>query len=360
MAHSKPANGKQSLKRALKGTIKHSLQILAARFGRHARQPGQPELLLLMYHRILPANDPRAQTEEPGMMVTPETFRLHMSLIKPLFEVMHLSQWLALKNSGDKLPKRACIITFDDGWADNYEFAYPILKELGIPATIFLVSDMIGTNHHFWPERLGDLVTAISRQPEVWTDNCLNWITALPVSYRFDKNNAVAPTQEQLSEIIAATKSLSDDEIHHRLDSIIDTLKDTLKHPASSQQTALLSWQQVEIMCRTGLIEIGSHTCNHIRLTEEKSPDDLKHEIVDSKHNIEKRTGLKVKSFCYPNGDYSAAARQLVEQHYDGAVTTKNGWNNSDNNAYLLQRIGLHEDISNNRTRFLARISGWL
>ena len=352
MAHSKPANGKQTLKRA----IKRVLQILAAHFGRHKRKPGQPELLLLMYHRILPADDPRALLEEPGMIVSPETFRLHMSLIKPLFKTMHLSQWLELKNSGNDLPERACAVTFDDGWADNYEFAYPVLKELGIPATIFLVSNMIGKTSTFWPERLSYVVSEVSKQPEKWSHESLRWIRQLPVSYPFDENSTKRPDREQLSEIIGAAKSLSDEEINQRL----DIIEAQLQLSNEQDNAALLNWQQIEEMCQSDIIEIGSHTCNHIRLTDDTPSTTLTHEIVGSKQAIEDRTGRPVKTFCYPNGDYSAAAKKLVEQHYIGAVTTKSGWNTTASNPYLLQRIGVHEDISNDRISFLARISGWL
>ena len=336
--------------------IKRGLQHLAANFGRHTRKPGQPELLLLMYHRILPADDPRALLEEPGMMVSPETFRLHMSLIKPLFETMHLSQWLELKNSGKELPKRACAVTFDDGWADNYEFAYPTLKELDVPATIFLVSDMIGKNSTFWPERLSSVVNEISKQPEKWSHESLSWIQQLPVSYTFDENSTKPPDREQLSEIIGAAKSLSDEEVNHRL----DIIEGQLQLSSEQDNAALLNWQQIEEMCQSDIIEVGSHTCNHIRLTDDKQPALLAHEIVDSKQTIENRTGRTVKTFCYPNGDYSAAAKTQVEQHYIGAVTTQSGWNTAESNPYLLQRIGVHEDISIDKTSFLARISGWL
>lgn len=349
-----------TIKRLIKRPTKRLLQTFAANFGRHTRKPKQPELLILMYHRILPADDPRALIEEPGMMVTPETFRLHMSLIKPLFETIHLSQWLELKTSGKTLPERACVVSFDDGWADNHEFAFPILKEFDIPATIFLVSDMIGTNNSFWPERLSRVLNQIATQTRQWSHQSLNWITQLPVTYTFSENNTVQPDQEQLSEIIAAVKSISDDELHRRIDLIDELLEQPLNFDSHTQQPDLLSWQQIEEMYQSNIIEIGSHTCNHTRLTDDKTKDVLRHEIADSKQTIFDRTGNMVTTFCYPNGDYSDAAKELVGQHYAGAVTTKSGWNTADSNTYLLQRVGVHEDISNNRISFLARLSGWM
>ena len=277
-----------------------------------------------------------------------------MSIIKSLFEPIHLSHWLELKDKSEQLPLRSCAITFDDGWADNYEFAFPILQELEIPATIFLVSDMIGSNLKFWPERLTSVLTQVAeKKPGQWSHPSLDWIKESHTSYCF---TPVAPSAEQLSEIISAVKSYSDADIHRRLDLIEDKLQLSIQETPAS----LLNWQQVKTMCDSGLIEVGSHTCHHIRLTADLDESQLNSEVVGSKTTIEKQIGITVKTFCYPNGDYSEQAETIVAQNYSGAVTTENGWNTSTSNNYKLKRIGVHEDISNDRTSFLARLSGWM
>lgn len=288
------------------------------------------------------------------MYVSPETFRLHMSLLRDYFQPIHLSHWLELKNTGKELPLRACAITFDDGWADNYEFAFPVLKEFDIPATIFLVSEMIGKNQTFWPERLARLLINIAEHhSESWAQPSLDWIKNCSTSYTF---SAALPTQDELSEIIDAAKSFSDEEINHRL----DTLETTIIHASDDVLPSLLSWQQVNEMCNSGLVEAGSHTCHHIRLTDNIDNSRLTHEIISSKKTIEDNIGHEVKTFCYPNGNHSEHALSLVRQHYIGAVTTQSGWNTSVSDNHLLNRIGVHEDISNDRTSFLSRLSGWL
>jgi peptidoglycan/xylan/chitin deacetylase (PgdA/CDA1 family) len=338
---------------SIKTIIKRRLQQIAAKYGRHTRLYKEPQLLVLMYHRILPKQDPRAVFEEPGMMVTPETFKMHMSIVKQHFEVLPLSQWIKCKKNGEPLPARCCAITFDDGWADNYEYAYPILQELELPATIFLVSDMIGTNQLFWPERVARLLTAIALNcPEKWTLPSLNWIKNGTLSYDF---NSTPPNQGQLSEIINQLKALGDTEIHGHIDTIETELKLNTKSLPS-----LLDWQQLSEMCASGLIEAGSHTRRHIRLTAGQSEEILKQEIIECQSHIENRLGQKADTFCYPNGDHSPRAVELVNQHYQCAVTTNKGWNTISTNEHLLNRIGVHEDISYDKTSFLARLSGWM
>lgn len=307
-----------------------------------------------MYHRILPADDERAPFEEPGMIVTPESFRLHINILSQYFDIIHLSEWPRFKRDCDHSPRRACAITFDDGWADNYEFAFPVLQDKEIPATIFVVSDLIGTDQIFWPEQLAHTVTTIAQNmPAEWSHPSLAWLKNATTRYGF---GALPPTQEELTELIAHAKSLADDEVI----SCLENISNELNLPAFRLKPSLLSWEQLSEMTNSGLVEVGSHTCHHVRLTEKTPADVAAKEIIASKKLIELHTGTTVNTFCFPNGDYSDHALELVRENYDLAVTTKTGWNSVSTDDHILCRIGVHEDVAYDRTAFLSRVSGWL
>ncbi len=338
----------------IRRVAKRGLQHIAAQFGPHTRSHGSPQLLVLMYHRVLPPDDSRIKLEEPGMVVTPESFRQHLESVGQFFEFVKLSDWIKLKTTGLPLPAKACAITFDDGWVDNYEFAFPILRALDAPATIFLVAEMIGTNKIFWPERVARALMAISRKNRRGPLHpAISWLHTENLSFSSAGN---VPTRNEISDIIAGVKTLPDQEIQQRLNELEHYLELDLNYESAS----LLSWEQVNEMTRSGLVEVGSHTCNHVRLRPDIPDYTLEKEIVSSKHIIEKHTGLDIASFCYPNGDVSPNALTLVKEHYDCAVTTQSGWNASTANNFQLRRIGIHEDIASNKTAFLSRISGWL
>jgi len=325
----------------LKKNIKSIRNQLIANIGKHRLPNKDSKLWSLMYHRVLPKNDPRYTKEEPGMVVTPETFDMHIQTIKDFFEVISLTEWIERKKAGKPLPKKACTITFDDGWHDNYEFALPIIQKHQVPTTIFSVTENIGTHQKFWPNALSELITE--------NQNNLNTFGWIPNIESIDPNKL--SQQELLATIINACKALTDQEIYQHLKNNQSENSNTLPD--------LMTWQQLSELSNDPLIDIGSHTCNHYRLNNQIDKSTLKREIVESKQTLEERLNKPIKLFCYPNGDYTIEAATLVSQNYLAAVTTQSGINQKDANLHTLKRIGLHNDASSTRVQLEARLSGW-
>ncbi len=296
-----------------------------------------------MYHRILPSDDPRFASEEPGMIVTPDTFRQQLRQLKQWFTVLPLREWVERAERGAPLPARACAITFDDGWRDNFEFALPILQQEQLPATVFVVSHMIGTHQSFWPNRLSRVLHASQQAVPA----ALQTLSAL--------KNGIRTDRETLAATIDQCKALGDDQLLAMLDRAEQELG--LQPPVEPD---LMNWEQVRAMTGSGLVDIGSHTCGHRRLKADVDAEVVAREVVDSRKRIETELDRPIELFCFPNGDVSAQADRLVRGTYRAAVTTQRGINRADADRHALLRIGIHEEIGNSPTRFAARLSGWL
>jgi len=306
-----------------------------------------PRLLVLMYHRVLPASHADRAIEQPGMYVSPETLDMHLTLLKRRFEIVHLDDWLRAAAAAKALPPQSCAVTFDDGWQDNFEFAFPVLQRHSCPATIFLVSAMTGTRGEFWPNRLAR--TLLRLPVDMQLAGPLGEVLApLTAGVRASGRWSL----EQLDHAVGLAKQLQESQINIAIDE--------LQAPAAACDVtrAVLNEGELHQMAASGLVRFGSHTRTHYRLRGEVPAEVLQQEIAGSSAEISASTGSATRLFCYPNGDLTSAAVDVVRQHYLGAVTTQKGWHTPAADPYLIRRIGVHEDISSRPAAFLARISG--
>jgi peptidoglycan/xylan/chitin deacetylase (PgdA/CDA1 family) len=300
-----------------------------------------------MYHRVLPPSHPDRQIEQPGMYVSPETLDMHISVLRRYFHIVHLDDWLRDAAAGSTLPSFCCALTFDDGWCDNFEYAFPILRRHSCPATIFLVSSMTGTMGEFWPNRLA---RTLARLPaEARLPGPLGELLAPDIERARAHGRW---SLEQLDQAIGRAKQLPEAQISQALEEA-GTAAEAGEHTRS-----VLNEEELRLMAASELVRFGSHTRTHYRLRGEISSQVLEQEIGASAREIGASLGRSVNLFCYPNGDLTEAAVSVVRRHYVGAVTTQQGWHTAGADPFLIRRIGVHEDISSRPAAFLARISG--
>lgn len=329
----------------LKPLIKSLIQGAAFVAGPQRWHWRTPRLWVLMYHRILPTEDRRFQYEEPGMVVSPQNFAMHLEQLRSYFTPMFLSDWIGRAHRGEALPSRCCAITFDDGWQDNFEYALPLLKQYQIPATLFAVADKIGTQFQFWPTIVAHLLSSGKLRQAIHEPI----FTALHAQYP-----ELSPNPEGCALAINFLKRFSDEEIYRALDVINwQCLADPLG-------PALMSWQQLKQMQDSGFVEVGSHTCTHRRLNNVLDESQVRYEIEHSKNVLQTQLGRPVNLFCFPNGDYTPLALSVVKETYQAAVTTKRGVYQLGQNLHEITRIGLHNDVSATRQAFAARLAAWL
>lgn len=312
--------------------------------------------VVLVYHRIIDSADINSSYIQPGMYVTRQAFEMQTEYLFKRYRVMGLEELIEAVKKGNRIKGNTCIITFDDGWKDTYIHVLPILKKYKLSATVFLVSDYVGTNRWFWTDKVSYLLAKYLETMEHKESSQ----TIYPALHRMDFFPLISKegltSEQKIEAIIENMKQLDQDD----REKTIYELKDLLKHYtlSESSEPPLLSWDEVSEMSRTA-ITFGSHTKSHAILTK-VSKKEATGEIVESKQEIEKRLSKPCQAFCYPNGDYDDEIKRIVSEHYACALTTQHGFVTSGDDLFGLKRIGIHNDISFTRAMFACRISGIL
>ena len=265
-------------------------------------KPGR--FLVLCYHRV---ND----DGHPFFGGTPKAlFREQMEVLREHFTVRPLAE-LALGAA----PKNAVAITFDDGYRDNYTEAFPILRELGLSATIFLVTDSIDGNRMIWHDVI------------------------------FDAYHRSAAAIDKPRELEATLRSVRRASPEARERIVEETLQKLEVTPRASGWEKL-SWGEVREMSRAG-IGFGAHTLDHAILSR-VSPEEARRQVRGSKERIEAELGSKVTTFAYPNGgpdDFDETTKTILrEEGFVSAVTTLPGANDAATDRLELRRVGMWGD----------------
>jgi peptidoglycan/xylan/chitin deacetylase (PgdA/CDA1 family) len=305
-----------------------------------------------MYHRVLPQNLVTTNLE-PGMYVTTNTFEMHLNYLSKNFNIISFSDMIEHGSNPNihRNNRPSCLITFDDGWIDFYQYAFPLLKKFKLKSTVYLPTNYIGSKKRFWTDRLIDIFIRLSK-----------------------KKYSIQPQRPSSIELINEIE-IFDHNIIRKIDFFISKFK---KHSLSEIENIMyelcnrwgikllnddpvfMNWQQVKELSKTGLVEFGSHTSSH-QLLVTLSKDKIQDEIKESKKILIEKKIIENESsahFCYPNGSYNKYIAEMVKyEGYSSAVTTKKGWNNFGDNSYTLKRIGIHDDISNSLSLFACRIS---
>ena len=225
------------------------------------------------------------------------------------YNIIKLSKFIkAIENCNEKiLPPKALIITFDDGHKGNY-YLLPILKKYNIPITIFLCSEIIGTNRHFWFR---------SKNPKI---------------HQNLKNISNSKRLSNLREFgFEQTKEFS------------------------SRQA--LSYDEIDEM--KGVVDFQSHTMFHPCLPQ-CTYSKAKEEIFKSKDKLENELGLNITTISYPNGDYSNRDIQLCKMAgYKCGITVDYGFNTINTPPFRLKRLSVND--TENLDELIVKSSGvWM
>ncbi len=278
--------------------------------------------LVLTYHRV---HEP--VTGFTIDTIAPSVLEAQMRYAAAHFSVRPLAELAAQVEAGEPLPPRALAITFDDGYADNYDYAFPILARLALPWTLFVTAGCIETRERLWFDRVLRAFQTTARArfdlPELGPP--------APLVTVADRQAAAYRVLGQLKGLAAAERL----EAVERVTEALDVASDDAGAPE------LLTWAQVREMADAG-VAIGSHTLTHPILSRVPLADAWR-EIAESKWLIERRIGRAVPLFAYPNGKAEDFTRETVtmirQAGYRTAVTTNLGGNRPSSDRYTLRRV---------------------
>lgn len=306
------------------------------------------KVVILTYHRVVPKEDVLRQHIPPGMYVLREVFDMHVRFLQEHYEILSFQELLDRWGSSEvKWNKPACVITFDDGWLDNYQHAYPILTARGVPATIFLATDFVATHEWFWPEKLTYLVDRAA-DATMSSERKEAFVLALNRFLERGEDTVASLTEtdselrnDALGELVEQLKVVRVEKIHDLLQQLADLLQ--VKFP---DKRMVLNWKEIAEMSSRN-ISFGSHSCSH-RIMTTLTPDEFKREIELSYRRLQAERVNRVPVFCYPNGNTNQAIQDQVRAYgYRAAVGTRVGCEGTQpSNMYELERVGIHNDIT--------------
>ena len=321
-----------------------------------------PSIPILMYHHV---------NEHQGDLVTiaPADFEKQMSYIKDNFNAIHLDELLSYLKSNRRFPARTCVITFDDGYYDNFAYAYPILKKYNLKATIFVTTSRIGEKRyiheikdHYTTNLEGALMASISEpstprgtglrgagsfltwdelkemektriidiqshtvtharyfvSPEIEYFNNNNFPWWLPLATGGDIRRGIPVYKNQKG--LLARRYFDDKFLRNYL----------VRYAADDLFLAVKKYKTAQGNLK-GRFE-----------TEEERKNRIKDELHLSKREIEERLNKECLFIAWPWGRYNEELIQLARSlGYQGAVTTEKGANISGLDPMYLKRFDI-------------------
>jgi peptidoglycan/xylan/chitin deacetylase (PgdA/CDA1 family) len=286
--------------------------VLGSRVLRLAAGFRGPGAAILMYHSVM--ENPAEQDDLLGGIIhSQRAFRQQMELLARHYRPVSLDQIKNFACGAEKFPDRAVAVTFDDGYADNYEIAAPILKEVGIPAMFYVVVECVAQGKLPWPARLRFAFRKTKK--ESWSEaDGMAW----PLRNRDEGENAYLHACDVCCQLTG-----------HAQEEYISRLEQELGASVPEEAgTLMMNYEQVRGLTRQGHI-VGSHTMTHPNLAHISLPE-AQVEMAESKRHLEYELKSSVQHFSYPCPALppnwtEKTAEQSRQAGYETAVTTDDG-----------------------------------
>ena len=296
---------------------------------------------ILMLHHVRPARSDRFQPNHL-LEVAPKFFeRVIRRLRRSKVDLVSLDEMHRRLTTGDFPRRRFVCVTFDDGYRDNLEFAYPVLMKHEVPFAIYVATSFADRLGELWWLAL-EAVIAQNEMIGLRIDGRDRWFECRSVKNKrevFDHIYAwlrQLPTEDELRHVM---RELS---VRHRVDM------------AAFCADLCMGWGELATLAADPLVTIGAHTVNHPILTklDDKA---VRAELANSRDVIQAALGARPDHLAYPVGDRGAAGPRefqiAAELGFKSAVTTRPGvvFRSHAQHMHALPRISLNGDFQRPR-----------
>ena len=255
--------------------------------------------VILCYHNIIAGTEAEA-SDSLGLHMPLATFSKQMRWLASTYQTVPLKELVSRVSNGGSL-RGVAAVTFDDGYAGVFENAWPVLRDLGIPATVFVVAEAPGRDQRFW-----------------WDDP--------------DVLRAYSPARRQdwLTTLRGDGAAIGDSLAPERRPPT----------PPAAPWCRPATWPTISDAARSGL-QLGVHSATH-RSLPVLDELELQHEVVESREIITRRTGVTPEFFAYPYGLWNDRVRDAVRTAvYRAAFTLESGRHATTTDPWTLPRVSV-------------------
>jgi peptidoglycan/xylan/chitin deacetylase (PgdA/CDA1 family) len=318
---------------ATRATVKNIAARLLCAVGvpAFARRRHRDVLAIVMFHGV----EDEALSPACWHVLDSAMYRRQLEYIRKHFNVLPLEEALERLGAGT-LPPRAMAITFDDGTRNLATHATPALRELGLPAAMFLATGPMGSAETLWPDRLW---LAIAGTAAAEVDLAALGLGTCSLEGAANRGKVYAAA-------VASMKDLHDAD---RIAVLDDVLHAVGYRDGAGGPFRMLSWDEARDMTGDGLVTLYPHTVSHPILSQ-CSDDKVALEITESCTTLERETGRAPKVFAYPNGrlqDFDARAQDVLRgRGVQWALSTAHGFADRGSDPMALPRLPVGSDSS--------------
>lgn len=278
----------------------------------------------------------------------------HLLYLRRHYRMLHLDEALEELYSPNRPPKNPhdrrtpLVLTFDDGYHDNYTHAFPLALKLQIPITIFLIPGYIESGDYFWWGEGRRLVRRATADKVTFAERTFHLQEA---DARSQLASVIDTHLRHATSIAEREASLA---AFRRLLAVSTTVL------PSEQDEQPLTWQEIRVMLQSGQVSFGAHTLHHPILACLSDPAEVRQEVAACRQVLEAHLDRPIRIFAYPIGRYEHigphAIQAVQEAGYAWAVTTVHAVNTPQHDPLRLGRV--LGDVSRHWLVLAAETSG--